>query len=78
MHNALHKAIEHFRLGMEGSGNAALVTFIDALTGALQKGDVLDRDGVIGILPAVLEAQASGDYLRVADLLECEVGPRLV
>jgi hypothetical protein len=78
MHDALATAVRAFRLGMDGDGNDALVQFIDALSRALVQGTLrVPEAELLPLLALALQAQQRGDLLRVADLLEFEIGPRL-
>jgi hypothetical protein len=69
----LAKAVRAFRLGMEAEGNEALVVLIDALAADLSKALVAPDQGLPGLLEEILAAQARGDFLCVADLLEHEL-----
>lgn len=74
----LARAVRSFRLGMEAQGNEACVALVDALLAALaEPGRAPLADQLAPLLPELLAAQARGDCLRVADLLEHELRPRL-
>jgi len=77
----LRQAVLHFRLGLDGEGSSHLAAFIDGLFSLLE-------DPTSGLSPAeigelaphlgpIAAAQARGDLLYVADLLEHELGRRL-
>lgn len=75
---SLRSAAVAFRLGMEAQGNEAFVGFVDRLAPLLADPERAQAAGEIGpFLPEIVAAQQRGDFLRVADLLEYEVGPRL-
>ncbi|MCG8558039.1 MAG: hypothetical protein MJD61_22545 [Proteobacteria bacterium] len=71
-------AVTSLRLGMHGSGSAALARLVDQLAGRFaQRGKAAFQPELLGLLRALLEAQQAADYLRLADLLEHELMPRL-
>jgi len=75
---ALLSAATSFRLGMNDQGNEAFILFVDGLTDWLrdpERGDLGRR--LSPVLTEFVAAQMRGDYLRVADLLEHEVAPRI-
>jgi len=66
-----------FRLGMEGAANDMLVTLIDGLTELLRDVAPERADEIGHLLSDAVRAQERGDVLRVADLVEFELLPRL-
>ena len=76
MHEKLHSAVYFFRLGMNGAACTALAQFIEGLALELHAGSVVS-EGLMPRLRLVLEAQKTNDFLRVADMLEYELGPTL-
>ncbi len=77
MHEALRRAVRDFRMGMDGSGSAALIEFVDAFSREITAGRVKNAGELMPVLSEILAAQGRGDYLYVADLLEYEVARRL-
>ncbi len=73
----LAKAVRAFRLGMEAEGNEALIALIDALAADLSKALAAPDHELAGLLERILAAQARGDFLCVADLLEHELARRV-
>ena len=69
---ALRTARE-LRLGQTASGSEELVSLVDALAGIL---DPNTAPIFLPVLEPMLSAQARGDYLYLADLLEYELAPR--
>ena len=63
------------RLGMDAQGNAAFVELVDWLVSQPSAGDWLPA--LEPVLGQIVSAQERGDTLRVADLLEFELQPRL-
>ena len=74
---ALVAASNLFRLGMEGAANDALVKIIDGLAQLLADPRCPGAPAIDGVLAEVLSAQERGDVLRIADLLEFELLPRV-
>ena len=75
--DALKSAARLFRLGMEGQASENLVKFIDAFMPTLV-GAAQEQIGQFSsLLNEIITAQARKDYLRVADLLEYEILPRI-
>lgn len=75
----LERAARSFRLGMEAQGNEACVALIDALLAEIARPDQAHLAVALApLLPEVVAAQGRGDFLRVADLLEHELRPRLL
>ncbi|MCP4599828.1 MAG: hypothetical protein GY847_04685 [Proteobacteria bacterium] len=74
----LENAVEQLRMGMEGGGNAAMVSFIDAFQQALG-GNAANMQliKIVPVLQQIIQAQTRGDYLWVADILEYEILPLL-
>lgn len=70
---ALRATASSLRLGMEAQGNAAFVQLVDWLCAG---GGALARP-LEPLLAEIVSAQERGDTLRVADLLEHELRPRL-
>ena len=75
---AIASTANHFRLGMDTQANTALVDVVDGLASPMASGTVPAAGEVQEIVGLVVEAQTRGDVLRVADLLEHEIVPRLV
>ncbi len=74
----LEQAIEQFRMGMEGSGSAAFIRFIDAFQKELAREQAnMQLESLMPFLQQIIQAQSRGDYLHVADLLEYEIQPLL-
>ncbi|MEW6072268.1 MAG: hypothetical protein AB1726_06670 [Planctomycetota bacterium] len=69
-------AARSFRLGMDAQGNEAFVAFVDAVQPALAASPTLAA-AVSPLLGPLLAAQERADTLRMADLLEFEIRPRL-
>ena len=77
MISALEEAIELLRMGMEGEGNARLMSFLDGFLANSDEASLLTGAEVLVALQDIIEAQARGDFLWVADLLEFIVLPKL-
>jgi hypothetical protein len=70
---ALHLAIDSFRLGMDAQGSNALLRFIDLLGILLQANPSVLGPAESMLLNTLLAAQARGDHLYIADLLQYEL-----
>lgn len=70
---ALRATATSLRLGMEAQGNEAFVHLVDWLCAC----DGRLTSSLEPVLAQIVAAQERGDYLRVADLLEHELQPRL-
>ena len=74
----LGAASRAFRVGMEARANEEFVGFIDLMLPLLgRESHAQAALELAPILPEVVAAQQRGDFLRVADLLEYEIAPRL-
>lgn len=69
-------AAASFRLGMEGAANEQFARSIDLLLAHLATHPEA-AEQLQPILPEILAAQGRADTLRVADLVEYEVVPKL-
>ncbi len=74
----LGSAARAFRVGMEAQANEEFVSFVDLVIPLLGRPSHAEAALELApVLPEVVAAQQRGDFLRVADLLEYEIGPRL-
>ena len=75
----LHSVVVHFRLGMAGGGNDALVQLIDLILAKLQGGlfGHVSVDELSALLGEILAAQQRHDDLYLADLLQYRLAPLL-
>ena len=63
----------HFRLGEVAMGSSRLAELVDGLQGLVGEGLAREAaEGLLSLLEMIVDAQARGDYLLVADLLEYE------
>ena len=75
---SMDEAVEGFRTGRDGAASDALARFTDGLVQLLQQvGDAQVANALLPYLKEALAAQERGDMLRVADMLEYELGPIL-
>lgn len=75
---ALLQTVASFRVGMPARGNDALARFVGLLQELLGRSGTDEGAGrLLPHLSQIIAAQERGDYLRVADLLEYELLPRL-
>ena len=73
---ALIRAVaSSLRLGMDAQGNEAFVQLVDWLGSHPSSGTLMPR--IEPVLAEIVAAQERGDTLRLADLLEFELQPRL-
>jgi hypothetical protein len=75
--NSVRAAARLFRLGMNGQASDTLVRAIDGVTELLIEAGEDATQRVAPILADLLLAQEQGDVVRLADLLEFELGPAL-
>ncbi|MDJ0764478.1 MAG: hypothetical protein QNJ97_15990 [Myxococcota bacterium] len=79
MISLLEDAVRMFRIGMEASGSDALIRFVDAFEAHFrEQADKTRATALAPILNNIIQAQVSGDFLYVADLLEYELMPLLL
>jgi hypothetical protein len=75
----LKAAAAAFRVGMEAQGHEHLAQFFDTLGQGLNRGEAQAlAGGLLPFLAELLAAQERGDTLFAADLLEYEIGSRLL
>ena len=70
--DGIGRAVRGYRLGMEGEGSRAMVEVIDGIMKNVESGALKSQD-LVSQLQRVMQAQARGDYLYVADVLEYEI-----
>ena len=66
-----------FRLEQDAHADGTLVQLIDGLVDTLRDASFEDADEIGRVLAQAVRAQECGEPLRVADLLEFELLPRL-
>lgn len=71
----LHATIIALRLGMEGMAGDRMARFIDTLEPWLAGVNQDQMQHLLPLLSEALEAQARGDFSRLADLLQYEIRP---
>jgi hypothetical protein len=73
---SIHRASNLFRIGAEGEGSRALLDILKTITDFVQDHSVqtalADQQSLV-LLNDIALAQARGDFLYVADLLEYEL-----
>jgi len=75
--HSLALAVRALRLGRQAEAAERVIAMVDALSRHLSLQAVDRIDDLGEILADVVAAQERGDPLRVADLLEYEIGPRI-
>lgn len=75
--DALTSAASLFRLGMEGQASENMVKFIDTFLPELGGKPPEQIAQLTLLLNDIMTAQSRKDYLRVADLLEYELLPKI-
>ena len=66
-----------FRLGMLAQANDSLVTIVDGLSELFSDASFACASEIGPLLHEVVQAQERGDVIRLADLLEFELLPRV-
>ncbi len=77
LESLLRSASRAFRMGMEAQGTLRLKQFLDRTLAGAEGGAIRSDATVMPLLQEILGAQMRGDHLRIADLLEYELLPRL-
>lgn len=77
LHALLLRAARMFRLGMEAEGSDCLLRIGDALEAWMTTAEPDDERHVQAVLADLVAAQERGDALRIADLAEYELLPRV-
>ena len=76
--DALVSAAKLFRLGMDTQANQALAGSVTGLAACLAQRAPAERAMLDALLALIVEAQERADVLRIADLIEFELLPRLL
>lgn len=66
-------AVESFRVGREAQGSEALMGLMDRLDPLLKHHAATLTSIDVALVNAIVKAQARGDFIYVADLLEYEL-----